>query len=269
MRTAAQRGLSRLYHYQGARLDYLRDALVHRRVHFSNPGNFNDPWDCQPYFDRAIGDPEIRKLWGERLGPIYEGLPAELRAALTERIEGKWYDHPQFLQQTIEKLTAWVRHFNIERWRIYCLTSRPDSVLMWSHYAEQHRGICLEFDAAQEPIRRAFEVLYKEVLPALGPDILTDAKAMVDGVLLNKAVAWKYEAEYRILARDGSIDPAFSVTTAGDFLVLTEGTLTAVIAGCNADIEPIRSLLNEVAPGLQLKLAIRTQDKYELEIVTE
>jgi hypothetical protein len=42
-----------------------------------------------------------------------------------------------------------------------------------------------------------------------------------------------------------------------------------VIAGCNADIEPIRLLLNEVAPELQLRLALRTQDKYELEIVTE
>jgi hypothetical protein len=209
VRTVAQKGLARLYHYPGARLDYLRGALVHSRVHFSNSGHFNDPWDCQPYFDLSIGDPETRKRWGERLGPFYKDLPGELRAALAERIEGNWYDHPQFLRQIIQKLTASVRHFNIGRWRIYCLTSRPDSVLMWSHYAEQHWGICLGFDAAQEPIRRAFEVLYKESLPALGPDILTDAKAMVDGVLLNKAVAWKYEEEYRILARDGSVDPAF------------------------------------------------------------
>ena len=62
----------------------------------------------------SIGRLEIPKsasCGAERLGPIYEGLPAELRAALAERIEGKWYNHPQFLRQTIEKLTAWVRHF--------------------------------------------------------------------------------------------------------------------------------------------------------------
>ena len=34
MKTAADGGLEKLYHYQGANLDYLRDTLVNDRVHF-------------------------------------------------------------------------------------------------------------------------------------------------------------------------------------------------------------------------------------------
>ncbi len=265
----AQKGITRLYHYQGARLDYLRDTLINRRVHFSNPDSLNDPWDCRPYFDPSIEDPGSRKKWGEQLGGLYERLPPELLASLATRIEENWYDHKELLRRTIENLTDWVWKFNVERWRIYCLTSRADSVLMWSHYAEQHKGVCLEYDATQEPIRRAYEVLYKESLPALGPDMLTDAKAMVDGVLLNKAAAWSYEEEYRILARDRSVDPAFSVTTDGDFLALPPEALTGIIAGCNADVEVIRSLLKEVAPGVLMNRALLARHTYKLDIVSD
>jgi hypothetical protein len=32
------------------------------------------------------------------------------------------------------------------RYRIYCLSARADSQLIWGHYADHHRGVCLEFD---------------------------------------------------------------------------------------------------------------------------
>ena len=267
--TAAQEGLRKLYHYQSARLDYLKDTLIHNRVHFSNPENFNDPWDCRPYFDCSIDDPERRKEWGERLGGIFEGLPVHLRMALAARTPGKWYDHQELLRRSIERLTAEVWHLNCERWRIYCLTSRLDSVLMWSHYADQHKGICLEFDVTRDPIGRAYKVLYSEVLPAIGPDTLVDSKAMVDSVLLTKARAWCYEDEYRILARDESVDPGFAVTTDKDFLILPKGALTSVVAGCNADIEAIHSLAKECAPELPVKRAVRSAQRYELEVVED
>lgn len=28
---------------------------------------------------------------------------------------------------------------------VYCLTTVPDSILMWSHYANNHKGVCLEY----------------------------------------------------------------------------------------------------------------------------
>ena len=35
---------------------------------------------------------------------------------------------------------------------ILCLTSNPDSVVMWSHYADKHRGIVIEFDRFWERV---------------------------------------------------------------------------------------------------------------------
>jgi hypothetical protein len=35
-----------LYKYMGKRLDRIGDILVNRRLHFSDPLSFNDPFDC-------------------------------------------------------------------------------------------------------------------------------------------------------------------------------------------------------------------------------
>lgn len=93
MQTAAHNGVQRLYHYQGSNLDYLRDTLANQRVYFSNPKNFNDPWDCNPCFQAAVEDAESRQKWGERLDPMYRDLPARLRTQLEARWRGNWYDN--------------------------------------------------------------------------------------------------------------------------------------------------------------------------------
>jgi hypothetical protein len=38
--------------------------------------------------------------------------------------------------------------------RIYCLTPKADSTLMWSHYADNHCGVCLEFSVANNMLPR-------------------------------------------------------------------------------------------------------------------
>jgi hypothetical protein len=56
---------------------------------------------------------------------------------------------PGFTTNLIEKMMAEGRKFWIEErqiLRILCLAERPDNLLMWSHYAQQHAGVVLEFE---------------------------------------------------------------------------------------------------------------------------
>ena len=80
-----QEGVAKLYHYQDSKLEHLKDTLSRNRVRFSNPQKFNDPWDCQPYFDPDIVDPVCRRKWGEILGPTFEKLSSEVRSQLVAR----------------------------------------------------------------------------------------------------------------------------------------------------------------------------------------
>lgn len=267
MKTAVEEGVKKLYHYQGANLQHLRDTLVNRRVHFSNPKNFNDPWDCNPYFEPAIDDPESRRKWGTRLDGFYKNLPGPLRAKLEAQWHGNWWDNTELLRRTIDQLTSWVRRLTMERWRIYCLTPHGDSVLMWAHYAEKHTGICLELDATIEQVGRALCVSYQDSFPILGPDDFNDTKALLDAVLLTKSNEWAYEDEYRMMARDAGVDPSFPLTTARDFLSLMPDVLTGIVAGCNADIGAIQALVDECRPDIPVKRAVRRPNQYHLDIV--
>jgi len=154
-----------------------------------------------------------------------------------------------------------------ERWRIYCLTLRSDTPLMWSHYSDKHRGICLEFDAGHAVIGNAWQVQYNDVLPAL--DMLTTTDESIFRILVSKSSDWSYEGEYRVLARDGEapdVSPQFLPITNKDFLSLPRGALTAIIAGCRADLDAIKAMVERRAPGLPIKRAVQAPDRYSLSI---
>lgn len=56
-------------------------------------------------------------------------------------------------------------NFNNEK--IYCLSSKKDSFLMWSHYCDSHRGFCIEFtDYTDQEI---FELKNNGVFPKEAP----------------------------------------------------------------------------------------------------
>ncbi|MCD4820832.1 MAG: DUF2971 domain-containing protein [Methanococcoides sp.] len=93
---------------------------------------------------------------------------------------------------------------------VACFTEKDDSILMWSHYANNHQGICLRFKAKpaldchylllnskQIPLMK---VQYNDDLP---DDVnMANNEERIDQIptcLLTKFSDWEYENEYRIL----------------------------------------------------------------------
>jgi hypothetical protein len=113
------------------------------------------------------------------LDDCYQNLSGPLRATLEAQWQGNWWDHPELLRRTIDQLTSSLRDLTAERWRIYCLTPKVDSVRMWAHYGEKHTGICLELNTTIEQVGSAQRVLYGDSFPILGPDDFDDRKALL------------------------------------------------------------------------------------------
>jgi len=125
----------------------------------------------------------------------------------------------------------------------------------------------LEFDAGHAVIGNAWQVQYNDVLPAL--DMLTTTDESIFRILVSKSSDWSYEGEYRVLARDGEapdVSPQFLPITNKDFLSLPRGALTAIIAGCRADLDAIKAMVERRAPGLPIKRAVQAPDRYSLSI---
>jgi len=155
-RSALENGLSSLFHYQRYNLAYLRNTVERRLVRFGRASEFNDPWDCRPEFFVPENPDRVRRLVdymqrasekhtphvspGERTAQRERFLrnPGELRAALTAGSAEMW---PQM----------------DTRYRIFCLTAKPNSQLMWGHYGDHHRGVCLEFNVRTHSFSSATE----------------------------------------------------------------------------------------------------------------
>lgn len=87
---------------------------------------------------------------------------------------------------------------------VLSLSAKPDHVLMWSHYADSHRGICLRFRASSTTpfFGRAQRVVYQVQRPAL--NVMHDTPHIQsEKALLTKADFWSYEEEWRIVEHDG------------------------------------------------------------------
>jgi hypothetical protein len=256
-RTALDNGIPVLYHYEKFNPKHLETTLREKIIHCSNPANLNDPWDCRPAFDpTSLEDPEAleREIAWRTEDPAKHLWAARMRADQKFRVD--------FI---VGQSNSLQRAFGYRR--IYCLTPKADSTLMWSHYADDHHGICLEFGVPTNMLfSKACEVMYREEYPKWVPSEFNDEPARVMEFILTKAADWSYEKEYRLI----SVPPAPSASFLhlhGDFYRLPCGALKSVTMGCEADHKAISDVIKTCDPDLPIKIAVRSPHLYKLDIV--
>jgi hypothetical protein len=256
---AFQAGLAKLYHYQPFNPEHIADLLTRNRIHCSTPGKLNDPWDCQLCYDSdSLKDPAVREQYIDWLSQLVGGFPAsECRTALEVLLKD-----PEGLTKSIEGLARTAQQETSKR-RIYCLTPHPDSILMWSHYSNNHSGICLEFQTANPLFSSAMKVIYLSHYPKFLPHEMGIGQAFQ--VLLTKSEAWSYEEEYRIVGIPQA-PPGAPMQLDSDWINLPHGALAAVILGCQADQKQIERFFKGHAPHLPLRKAVRVGNQYRLTI---
>ena len=152
-----------------------------------------------------------------------------------------------------------------KRYRVYCLTTKPGCPLMWAHYADHHRGACLEFDMRKLDLCAAIQVQYTEMYPSFH---LNDGKDL--SPLYTKSFHWQYEEEYRLIAQEeSSAFPVDTMITSNQLYHLRAGSLTSIIIGARAseqDRRTIREIVSRSNSGLLIREARCAPDRYELMI---
>ena len=95
----------------------------------------------------------------------------------------------------------------MEKQGIVCLSAHPDGVLMWSHYADGHKGVAIRFKMDPKhlvllPVLCFFvEVTYTDLFPRLN-FFDCDTFDFACSVFGTKAKAWQHEGEWRIVLLD-------------------------------------------------------------------
>jgi len=168
---------------------YTRENLDKDQLYFNKPRNFNDPYEGIFRFD--IQDINLKhKLLRSLYQHKYEELIGS-KLPLDDLIE---HTRIIYMNQFLNEM------------RLCCMSCINDSILMWSHYADQHKGICIEFDVNHDMLFKiGAEVNYSEVIPTLkfqSHDDISDDKIVEKystSVPTNKYIAWSYEKEYRLI----------------------------------------------------------------------
>jgi hypothetical protein len=140
---------------------------------------------------------------------------------------------------------------------VCCFGGNENSILLWSHYADSHKGVCLKFDVLADSDFFVFplKVKYQKKFPVF--NYLKDSKRIFDTLIKTKSDVWAYEEEVRVLKlMFGS--HSFKKTT-----------LVEIIFGCKSDASEINRIkqlaINNGYGHLTFKKAVMMQRQYGLD----
>jgi len=186
------------------------DNLIRDCIWLTSPIKYNDPFDSAVTFS-----PEriSEALHGDR-DPIktvirhFSRLSPAIAAIDFDKLLAPLFD------DMIQKFSEYLQ----SNMRVCSFSESWDSVVMWSHYADQHKGFCIEYPISaltSDDVRRTLlrPVIYRS-------DLFDVTGYMLKGVggaqfnnlfgelaCLLKAQEWAYEKEWRLVIAGGDAIP--------------------------------------------------------------
>ena len=237
------------------------EVLENTSIRFTQPNLFNDPFESLPNLS------EQRQQGADLARAKFSEIPSDSLARILEKFDREILNVPE---QVGDHLIA------------LCLTKNSNNALMWSHYADEHRGYAIGFDSDSDffkpgnyGIRYGLkQVKYSSERQDVSAkqsidDILNDAEEL----FFTKSKDWEYEEEFRVLADPRQADNSSIQDANGNTLYLFEfpaDVVREVIFGCRMMKEKrkeISELVESKYPKAKLLQAELSTINFDLSIV--
>lgn len=241
------------------------EALREKRLKMMNPLACNDPFEFLPaVYSKQVNEDDVKRyLFSEtsitrireikyRISGIYyndEVIKAEIRAdykKLKKRLLEQNNTFPFFFKESVK-----------DYFFVTCFSKYKSNLLLWSHYADMHRGLVIGFD--EEQIAQPFEihdVIYADQRPEYHPAITSLEKDYVLKILRTKSKKWEYEAETRVFSNKA------------DWLTFSSQAVKEVIVGCcwpNEDTDELLNVLTTEYPHVRPSKMAMSKTLFALE----
>lgn len=200
-----------LYKYK-AFSNFLLEELCGSATYFASPNSFNDPLDSKPSVedDLSLSDKKLLlaallKEHKPKQDPAQVFAKFDYLAREANDSDKAAACFTRLIDSEIERLLL----HEIGQRGVFSLAEKWDCPLMWSHYAHNHEGICLEYSTHDHAARNLLQVRYN-ASRAIALSTLFDWKVrnlpgarqkVLELAFLSKAEAWSYEREWRILGK--------------------------------------------------------------------
>jgi len=260
------------------------DVLKYKQVRFTEPALFNDPFESVIAISSFGPDSDVLPAILKRFDDID---PAEWdRDRLQDGIDLSLSEFKEYIHQNPERALEEFRKFepsalDDQRKKLHdlinnavgvlSLSEKHDSLLMWAHYADHHRGFVLGLDSndafftpkteEDEPIRVLKRIIYTRDRPSIRL-----SEANTQALFLHKSEEWTYEAEWRYLRYLSDADSTKTEQGQEIFLFNVPASCFArIIFGCRMRPE-VKQQFNEL---LSLHPSLRHVKVYQASLDRE
>lgn len=173
--------------YKYVTIDTLK-KIIAGSIRFTQPSAFNDPFEMLPelYIPESFGKVELHikfDIVSQRREPNIGELKVDFESDNCNDIVSRK------ILATLNKSIG-----------ILCLSKNPNSLLMWSHYANEYAGAMIEFNEDHDFFQGEIAVDYRDYRPK--KDIsayINDGQLVPIAELCVKPRQWEYESEVRII----------------------------------------------------------------------
>lgn len=235
-------------------IEYIRDILVKSKLWLSSPLDFNDPFDMAAKITIDGSGVEIKK----RLSAIMKtkGTGWSKRNKIAENLTSG-------PRKNLEGAMVAAYVHAMESTGVFSFAGDPRNILMWSHYANNHTGISIQFEVARDLKTLSGAIPVKYSRKYLQVNWVKEFERGMGKVILRKHKGWKYEKERRII----------QIGRSHEYLSFDPAAITGIILGCRItekQTEVVQNLIKERAtlglPAVQLYSIKKSDSKYQLSI---
>ncbi len=186
-----------------------QQVLYHGLISLNSPETFNDPFDCDLLLDNSfLNQKAAMELYISTISErqnLSEGEKHLLRTAKDWKAAVESVLNismsSQFgceLMNTVNTIFKTLK----QEFRVACFSSTKDSILMWSHYAQNHTGFCIEYDFDKSNLAKHLHCVRYTKVRKLIPGTFADQDNMAANhaiyeATLYKSKEWSYEKEWR------------------------------------------------------------------------
>jgi len=213
-----------LYRYMYPKIQDCKDIIIESKIYFISPLKFNDPFDCRIAFDYSGSPRELKKQYVKNFTKTYKHLgKKKIDKLASECVLHKVHsEHTNFTNSILSKIG------------ILSFSESNSNILLWSHYADKHRGLCFEFKSSNNSpfFGVSWPVQYKENYP-LYKFVEIDREQIIPELLLIKSIDWKYEKEWRIIKHPST--NALGEIPGNGYHYFHHSELNGIIFGCRID----------------------------------
>ena len=244
-----QFGDARFYKYKPWN-EFTKSTIRDNAIWFSSPSEVNDPYDCRFPDIPVPSDEQLTEYLKLQYINLRDPYRDQTRAhggllLLDSHIETKINN---------QSATNWEQLVEVAKNRILSLSSFcslsevNNSPLMFAHYADSHKGVCLEFHFSLEYSLAHIEAVeYEKKFSVIDifSDESCDDESLVQATMYRKSTDWAYEKEWR----------AFRLNQPKGLVEFDPRCLSGIILGCRM-LEEERAEAIELAKNRSTPIAI-------------